>query len=67
MVHIAQESELTLLLAPVPPTVTRAEFRRCRNIVLALARFGSVGPTGVCEKDETHDSAPRPIFLFPFI
>jgi hypothetical protein len=52
-VHVAPESELSLLLAHVPPEVTGAEFRRCRNdIVRALARFGSVGPTGVLDEND---------------
>src|ERR1700756_2733011 len=52
-VHVAPESELSLLLIHVPPKVTWADFRHCRNdIVAALARFGSVGPTGVFDEND---------------
>ncbi len=51
--RLADESELDLLRAPVPPPVTKREFRECRNaIVRTLARFGSVGPTGVVNDDD---------------
>jgi hypothetical protein len=52
-VHVAPESELNLLFAHVPPKVTWADFRRCRNdIVRTLARFGSVGPSGVHDDND---------------
>jgi hypothetical protein len=52
-VYVAPETEVRLLLAHIPPKVTEAEFRRCRNdIVRALARFGSVGPKGVVDEND---------------
>src|SRR4051812_9571450 len=51
--RVAPESELALLLAHVPPSVSWADFTRCRNdIVRTLARFGSVGPSGVHDEND---------------
>ena len=45
--QVLPESELNRKLLPQPPKVTWDEFRRCRNDVLrALSKFGTVGPTG---------------------
>jgi hypothetical protein len=50
---ILLESSLELLLAHIPPPVSRAEFRRCRNdIVRVLSVFGTVGPSGVHDEHD---------------